>query len=263
MCVVAISTTVAAPIRAPDTVTCGWPSWERRYVRVVGSHVHSMRTPSIGTVKVVSATVVTPFGGVHHGSLVHSGRAGPAVTARRCGAGRVEQQVVRAGPLGRADVARRVLGAEVDEHSGGLGRVDPLGHTRVGAGESEHRTVHRREQVEVAGTSRPHRADRARQVGVEQGDEAGDPLDVLLDHGVGLFEPPLRPGRPVVVDLDRHDRAPGDRRVGRQARQAPPPRRAPGAARTVATPARHRPGSDRALPMTCRFACRCGGWGTS
>ena len=154
------------------------------------------------------------------------------------------------GSVGRAAVARRVLGAEVDEHSRSRGRGDPLRDARVGAREREDRPVHRRQQVEIAGSGRPHRAELRRQVAVEQGDEPADALDVDLEHGVGLVESPLRPRRAVVVDLHRQHRPLGDGRVGRQTGERGDTRRARGADRTAARPAPRRPS-----PCRCRATC--------
>ena len=105
---------------------------------------------------------------------------------------------------------------EVDEHAGVRCGVDPLGHTGVCTGVGEDRPVHAREQIEVTDPRRTNRTDNFWQLRVEQCNEAGDPFDVLFDDRIGFFEAPLRPGDPVVVDLDGQDRSVCHRGVRRQ-----------------------------------------------
>ena len=68
----------------------------------------------------------------------------------------------------------------------------------------------RAEQVDVLRAAGADRADGVGVLALEHRGEAGQLLDVLLEHDVGRVEAALRAGLRVVVDLDDHRRAVGE-----------------------------------------------------
>ena len=140
--------------------------------------------------------------GTYASSNVHGARAGPAdgassiaqpgLTTRLCGAFLPGRPPVAATDRLRADVDEDPRGRR-GSHSGG----DVL----VATGPGEHRPVERREDVEITRARRSDRADHTGQARMEDGDEPGQRLDVLLEDHIGHRQRPLRTGLRMVVDL--------------------------------------------------------------